>query len=280
MHWLHQLRRRTAVKAITQESCERAWLQAAEHLAASHDHTDFNLLVEITNPAMHNAADLRVRAKVDAFLRKKGANPLATVAGTIFPTSEYLNYGSRGVYEVYPNEVYPEIRDSWGRYAFRLVRWTNSSGSTINPLKTLVEKMINQLKNPQRKRACYELSLTESAIDLPLYDPASDSKLTRGGPCLSHISIKIGPENKLYLTALYRSHSYIARALGNFYGLAALQAFICNETKLAPGPLLSVSSYARIEPDENKNKAWTVAEALRLVKDARASFDEVANAAA
>lgn len=259
------------MKAISEKTCERAWLAAVEHLASVPEQTEYNLVVEIEKPAHHDAEDHRVRDLVDRFLRSHGAKPLSTVAGTIFPAAEYLNHGSRGVYEYYPEEVYPTIRSKWGTYAYRLVRWPDPRGkkSTLIPLQTVVDKIKKQLKNGQRFRACYELSLSDSAIDLPLYDPISDALLPRGGPCLSHISLKLGAEDILYLTALYRSHTYIGRALGNFLGLAALQAFICDQTDLGPGPLVCVSTYARIEPD----KGWTTGAALELVQSARRALN-------
>ncbi|WP_434299321.1 hypothetical protein [Corallococcus exiguus] len=256
------------MKAIAQTTCEQAWLKAAEHLAEVRDHTQYNLIVEIERPVLHEASDHRIRKTVDGFLRDYGVHPISTVAGTIFPAAEYVNHGARGVYETYPEEVYPEIRlgpSDWGRYAHRLVRWPTSSGNPINPLKTLVEKMKQQLNNGRRMRACYELSLTDSAIDLPLYDPVADGRRSRNGPCLSHVSFKIGATDILYLTALYRSHSYVSRALGNFIGLAGLQAFVCDQTGLAPGPLVSISSYARLETDAG----WSVSDALQLVESAR-----------
>lgn len=267
------------MKGIAQTTCELAWLEAAEHLAGLSSHTEYNLIVEITKPTLHEAADHRIRSTVDRFLRDHKANPVATVAGTIFPAAEYMSHGRRGVYEIYPDEVYPEIKghSDWGRYAHRLVRWPASSDKPINPLKTLVQKMKDQLKNGRRMRACYELSLTDSAIDLPLYDPVTDGRRPRNGPCLSHISLKLGEADNLYLTAIYRSHSYVARALGNFLGLAALQAFICDETKLAPGPLVSVSSYARLEAEGGW---WSASRALKLVKSARASYNGVSHEAA
>lgn len=54
------------------------------------------------------------------------------------------------------------------------------------------------------------------AIDLPLYDPKTVRSRTRGGLCLSQVSFKLGVENTLHLTVLYRSHPYIAKALGDF----------------------------------------------------------------
>jgi hypothetical protein len=262
---------------ISQTTCEQAWLAAAGHLAAASGHTEYNLIAEITKPTQHDAADRRVRRVVDDFLRAHQVNPITAVAGTIFPAAEYVNYGVRGVYERYPNEVYPAILgpSEWGRYAHRLVRWPASSDTPINPLERVVEKIKTQLHNGKRLRACYELSLTDSGIDLPLYDPVTDKERTRGGPCLSHVSIKIGQSDTLYLTALYRSHSYVSRALGNFLGLADLQAFVCEQTGLTPGPLVCVSTYARLEED-----GWSTGAALELVRAAQAAYAGEAHAVA
>lgn len=260
------------MKPIAATTCERAWLEAAEYLSTG-SHTEYNLIVEIAKPAEHDASDQRIRQIVDEFLRAKGANPCSTVAGTIFPAAEYVNHGARGVYELYPEEVFPNIKlgpNDWGRYAQRLVRWPAANGNLINPLKIVVEKIRTQLKG-KRFRQCYELSLSDSAIDLPLYDPVRDKGRPRGGPCLSHVSLKLGADASLYLTALYRSHAYVARALGNFLGLAALQAFVCEETGLEPGPLVCVSTYARLEPGE-RTSPWSIGEAIEMVSSARASL--------
>jgi thymidylate synthase len=265
------------MKPICESTCERAWLAAAEHLADAPSQTEYNLVIEIEKPTIHDAADHRVRQVVEDFLVTRGSSPLATVAGTIFPAAEYRDHGARGVYELYPTEVYPNIRSGsgdWGRYAYRLVRWKTPEGETINPLEIVVEKIKRQLNNGRRMRQCYELSLTESGIDLPLYDPTEDAAPTRNRPCLSHISLKIGATDILYLTALYRSHTYVARALGNFIGLAALQAFVCVETGLEPGPLVCLSTYARLERGEKK--AWTTGDAQKMVENARAAFDQEA----
>jgi hypothetical protein len=260
--------------SVSESTCELAWLVAAEHLATAHDHTEYNLVVEIKSPTAHDDSDHRVRAIVDTFLRHHDANPVSTVAGTIFPTAQYIDHGTPGVYQVYPDEVYPEILGSndWGRYAHRLVRWPPKSKTPINQLQIVVDKIAAQLANRQRMRACYDLSLTDSGIDLPLYDPVVDRKRIRNGPCLSHVTLKLGPTDTLYLTALYRSHSYVARALGNFLGLASLQAFVCDQTGLSPGPLMCVSSYARLETDDG----WPLREALNLVLAARAAVTAAA----
>lgn len=263
---------------ITENTCEQAWLVAAERLAEADGNVAYNMVVEIAKPTLHEEADLRARRTVDAFFRQRDVNRVSTVADTIFPSAQYVDHGRRGVYEVYPDEVYPEILrpHEWGRYAHRLVRWPPSADkpTAINPLERLVEKIKAQLAgDAPPKRGCYEISLTESAIDLPLYDAVTDGRDIMGGPCLSHVSFKLGPNSTLHLTALYRSHYYVARALGNFLGLAALQAFVCDETGLAPASLLCVSSYAKLDTYTKKGGGWGLKDAKNLVSTARVAFD-------
>ena len=68
-----------------------------------------------------------------------------------------------------------------------------------------------------------------------------------GGPCLSHISLKIRNKSELVLTALYRNHFYSEKVLGNLLGLARLQLFICDQTGLVPGSLVAISTLAVLD---------------------------------
>lgn len=239
------------MKMIEADSCERAWLEATTHILSCPDQEEYNLVVEIARPTVRAEYDRVVYDTVDEFLRAHEGQPIVTVAETIFPAGEYRRHGRKGVYQIYPEDIYPKIKGTgWGRYAYRLVRRrTADRKEDFNPLEDVVAKLRTQLKQRGPKRACYELSPYDSSLDLPLYDPEKDSGRPLGGPCLSHISLKLHQEGKLYLTALYRAHYYIARALGNFKGLASLQAFICEETGLTPGPLLCVSTFAKIDTD-------------------------------
>lgn len=252
------------MKLIEASTCERAWTAATGFLLTRPHYEEHNLVVEIAQPATHSPGDIEIRKILDKFLVEHDAFPLVTVAETIFPASEYQRRGVKGVYKIYPEEIYPIIKTEWGRYAYRLVRRRGRDGKEFNPLEEVVKKLRSQIKNGQRLRACYELSTIEAATDIPLFEPESDSRRTRGGPCLSHISLKLGRDNRLYLTAIYRLHYYIERALGNFLGLAALQAFVCEQTGLTPGPLVCVSSLGVIDTGEK----WNLTEAREM-------FDEV-----
>jgi hypothetical protein len=246
------------VKSIAGESRAATWLAAAKHLQSTPLWEDYNVILEVAKPLLVTSSDKAVEDRLDTFLRAGDAHPLFTVAETIFPAAEYRRSGPSGVYDEYPNVVYPAIKSEqrpWGTYALRLVRRRDASGSgQINPLKTCVEKIKKSCAGKGTKHACYELSLTDVAVDLAIYDPAFDRNPHLGGPCLSHVSLKVTSERKLNLTALYRSHHYIARALGNLIGLARLQAFVCDQTGLEAGTLVCVSTFAKLDHDAPSSK--------------------------
>jgi len=67
-------------------------------------------------------------------------------------------------------------------------------------------------------------------------------------PCLSHLSFKYDHRRTLlHLTALYRNHTYLSHAYGNFIGLGRLMQFACRETETRPGELVSISTHADAE---------------------------------
>lgn len=255
------------MKPITGESRASTWLAAAQHLRTCSSWEDYNLVLEILDPMRRNAVDRQIEERVDQFLRSIEYPPLSTVAETIFPAGEYRRHGPKGVYETYPEDIYPKIKPlaelRWGTYAHRLVRREGLNGP-INPLKYCVEKISRQLAGKSVKTACYELSLSELGLDLPLYDPVKDRKHHIGGPCLSHVSLKVTRDKRLVLTALYRSHYYVQKALGNLLGLARLQAFVCEQTHLAPGALVCMSTYATLE---RQSGAWGKREVNDVLTD-------------
>ena len=60
-------------------------------------------------------------------------------------------------------------------------------------------------------RAVYEANLVEDtdSLELPIYDAERDARGTRSQPCLSHLSFKLLPGDRVMLTVLYRYHYYI-----------------------------------------------------------------------
>ena len=230
-------------KLIEAKTCLDAWTIATEYLLEQSPVLDLVLAIEMPASGGSNAV-------IDKFLANEDQPSMHSVAETIFPAVEYQRRGLRGVLHFYPDEVYPSIKSHpsirWGTYAYRLVRRRDASGTFINPLKQMIEKMRDEATKPGPKKSCYELGVTESEYDLPLYSPASDGTLRMAGPCLSHLSFKLSA-GKVHLTSLYRSHDYRYKVPGNLLGLARLQACVARETGQSVGGLVVHSSYAYLK---------------------------------
>jgi hypothetical protein len=252
------------------DTCPQAWLDAVEYLNEQKDRSAYNVVLGIATPEAMTAADFAVFDRVDALLRKHDREPLTTVAGTIFPASFYLQEGATGVYETYP-ELHPKVKSLWGNYAMRMLRKSKmpkpgEKEAQMNPLKVLVEKMKTQLEHA-RMRGVYEISAVEidDLLEMPIYDAALDCKRTRCHPCLSHLSFKLLADDRVMLTALYRYHYYIEKALGNLIGLSQLLCFVAKETELRPGPLVCHSTLARID----KDAGWSAHEVEAVIAQCR-----------
>ena len=211
------------VHVIEADTCPQAWLKAVEYLSSNHD-AAYNLVLAVRCPEVLTSADFAIHDVVDGFLREYGRPPLTTIAGTIFPANLYLHGGADELYTYL--QVYPKIPSHWDTYAIRLLRkstYRRGNGQAeINPLKIIVEKMKKQLAGG-RMRAVYEANLVEDAdfLELPTYDAERDARGTRSQPCLTHLSFKLLPRDRVMLTVLYRYHYYMEKALGNLLVLAS-----------------------------------------------------------
>lgn len=240
------------------------WHAAATHLLHSPDRSDMNLVLEISDPTSVTEEDKRLMLQVDAALKNSAEYDLTldTVASTIFPYRMYQRHGRPAMYGKFFNALdRGKKAGTWGTYAERMMSHPAKDGlNTINPLNLLVEKLRANGKSRQRFKSAYELNLSDPEMDLapimdvfgdggdvPTYKAALDAKATRNRPCLSHISFKLVETNQVNLTAIYRSHHYCARALGNLVGLARLLTFIAKESELQIGHLTCISTFATLD---------------------------------
>lgn len=240
------------MKTISAQTCTKAWLQAAQHLRDQAYWRDYNVILEVAKPMSLPAEDRGVHDLMDNFLAEKANKRLSTIINTIFPATLYRRYGREGVSEHYP-KMWPTLKKHpdiiWGTYFRRMTNLAKSGKPDMNPLETLIKKLSVQSASRRPKHAAYEVGLLEIDEDIPLYDPTADSGRTMGGPCLSHLSFKLNDDRRLMLTAVYRSHHYIHRALGNLFGLAWLQHFVASEVGIEAAQLVCVSSMATLDVD-------------------------------
>ena len=260
-----------ALKAIIAPSRAEAWLEAAIHLGRQQKGEDYNIILEIEHPNIGNERSKEIEDYVDNFLVTRGVASLHTIAETIFPTVEYLRNGSKGVYVNYAKEIYPKIKklkeNQWGTYAHRLLCRKNAKGEDFVPLEACVDRLKAQLEKANIKgkgpyRAAYELGIVDVATDIPIHVSGFNRRIY-GGPCLSHVSFKLGRNHELILTAFYRSHYYMQRALGNLLGLARLQSFVAKNCGTEVGVLVCHSTFGKLE---NLQGRWTKGEAIAAVK--------------
>ncbi len=251
------------IHPIEAKTCVEAWLKAANLLAQLPDRCAYNVILDIEDPFQMTESDQRVVQRVDEFLAGHDADPLSTVAATIFPASDYRRNGAKGVFEDFPEKTYPRLTTRWGTYAGRMLRHIGKNGKPFNPLELTIEKLKAQSKRKSPLRGIYEVGLTDMLSDVPIFDPALDSRRTMGQPCLAHLSFKLREDKGLMVTALYRNHYYVRRTLGNLIGLSQLLYFVAHEAGLPHRSLVCHSTFARLDAGE----LWNLSEVKTLLKD-------------
>jgi len=254
------------IHPIGAKTCVEAWLKAVNLLAKMPERCAYNVILDIENPVAMTNLDQRIVKAVDRFLTNHEADPVATVAAMIFPASDYRRNGVKGVFEDFPERTYPKLTTRWGTYAGRMLRHTAKNGKPFNPLEVTIEKLRAQSKRKSPLRGIYEVGLTDMLTDVPIFDPALDSKRTMGQPCLAHLSFKLREDKGVMLTALYRNHYYVQRALGNLIGLSQLLYFVARESGLTAKSLVCHSTFARLDTD----KGWSLTAVKELLSELNA----------
>jgi len=277
------------MELIKGSTAPAVWLAAVDHLAGCARQEDFDVILHVEKPTALSAQDSLVYDEVDRFLKTRGAFSVHTVAETLFPMDEYQRNGVRGVYEEYPTKIraIQKARDdgNWGSYAYRILRQTDQKGKTFNPL----EDMVGKITAHGKYRASYEMGLGRPPEDgsdpledeIVIYDPASDRKRLYGGPCLSHLSVKVH-DGKIRFNATYRSHYYVRRLLGNLVGLGRLQYFLARETNLKVGGLTINSTFACLDTGSGDGSGgrWGKGDIASLAARCRAIYDAAQTVAA
>lgn len=247
-------------------SSAQGWLQVCSRLAAAGDM--FGVTLHIEDPTRHSTADNRVILEVDRFLKEHHSFPITTVANTIFPSSLYVPGERELLYSRYAKQ-YPKIKAAapdWGRYFDRMTRWKSSNGkATINQLEKVVENL--KKYGPAGEKHVSDM------YEMTLFNPEKDSAKFRGRQCLSFVELKPefdGKRGRLHMIAVYRSHFYISKALGNLVGLGRLLHFIAREAGTEAGTMTIHSTHAALDVGERNDKRcsqpWGKAAAKELVK--------------
>jgi hypothetical protein len=210
-----------------------AWIEAIELLLQSGDQD--NLLVEFTpGCTVHSPFEEQWDR---ALPPSTGFARLETVRNTIFPSNIAATSGTRAqLFERY-SAIYPRVlrHNPRGTYFGRMMGYDRARdlAAGTNQLENVIREM------GRNKGLCH-------ASEVTLVVPEKDTR-PMGFPCLSHLSFHRAADNQVRLTAIYRNHYFIQRALGNYLALADLLRFISREAGRVPGNVSVLSAHATIE---------------------------------
>lgn len=230
--------------SIVSSGLTTAWLDDLKHLLGNNLE-DLNLITTVENPTLTNLDSSRIEV-VNRWLVEHGKQQVETVANTIFPSA--LLQGAENRQEFYDRylHIYPRLRrlsgNHMGTYFGRLISYpgkrTGQEGIDLNQIEEMIEKIVRLRRNPNTQM--------RFAYQMQIYDPTQDMLALRGFPCLSFVSLQIY-QGRLCVTGTYRNQRYFERALGNFLGLARLQAFLASQVELPIGELTIHASHAQID---------------------------------
>lgn len=204
---------------IRSGNCLTAWRDVCNHMITNGDGS--NMVVLIENPLAYPHAHLDEITNSGIIT----AWSLSDVVNTIFPAKLYNRNPALSVSSFYDlhericirgKTMHRKNRSSWGNYFLRFTRFGDTKH---NQLQAIIDAINNRLN---RYAACYMMHV--SSVD---YD---NNVKPRGNPCLQYVQFE-QTNNSLNLTAVYRSHDFYNRALGNYIGLSELLSFVCTQTR-------------------------------------------------
>ena len=233
------------------------------HLLECQGGKDFNLLIAIQNPCIEIPDATRL---IDELAQGFGLKATMENANAIWPS--FFARPGRDAEEVFADIsrfAIPAIKTACkthhDSYVERLLAWRGrDNGRQVPQLQNILARLKTEVRNRAPKSSAYELSI---------YSPGLDAGYM-SFPCLAHVSIKYDHNRGLiHLTALYRNHTYLSHAYGNFVGLGRLLKFLCQETETNPGELVSISTHADGEIGGRLNPTKEAVERLEKLLNIR-----------
>lgn len=203
---------------IQSKNCLTAWRDVCRYIIQHGD--GFNLLVQIDSPLAYTQVQL-TEITDSGIIAKKTVDD---VINTIFPAklhSRSVNLTNSQFYDLHEKiylrgkTMHSRNRSMWGNY---FLRFTKFGSNCKNQLQPIIDGINNRAN---KQAACYIMHV--SSVD---YD---NNTRVIGNPCLQYVQFGVN-NNSLNLTAVYRNHDFLTKALGNYIGLAQLLKFVCNET--------------------------------------------------
>ncbi len=266
-------------------SASEAWLLSLERTAEAPDGRAVHVVSTVTEPGTEISA---VRLVLDDALAAAGAQPVGTVAETIFPASLYsdpgidwspalppaerdaLDRAAASLYDSYA-EMLPLLltisANSKGTYFSRMITWPGKEAGGLNQLAARIDRLRAEHSAGRRTHNALDIDVAADALagdgdlrGLQVY--AVTDRRIRSFPCLTHIDLTLH-RGRLHATAVYRHQYLIDKAYGNLLGLSWLLGFICQQAGYQPGELVV---HATLADAQGRSRG------LAISRDARAAL--------
>lgn len=245
---------------VEEPTLSDGWLGALAAVAPVRGRKVVHLVVRIADP---EAEDPAVRGEaqrlIDGWNAAHPSKPplwdVETTRNTIFPASMAARHPEPADLAARYRSLYDRdglrgfTQNSKGTYFGRIVAhpraledWRDKSveearrAGPVDQLTETVAKLRNELSKRSTKSSCYELNVYNASRD----------RGRIGFPCLAHVSVHVH-EERLHMQAVYRNEWLVARAYGNFLGLAELQRYAGAAAGIPPGELLMTINHAELD---------------------------------
>jgi thymidylate synthase len=226
-----------ADRTVEAADLSHAWADVISILLDAKSHRVANLTIRIADPTAQVPEIRRIADEVLADLKKAD---VIEVANTIFPSEWAADLPVPAELAADYRELYPFLKslgNGRGTYFGRLVAFPNGNeGAEIDQLSGVVAKILDAQEKKEPVFKC--------AYELNVYSCARDRNPKRGFPCLSHLGLHIGPDDRLNATAHYRSHDALEKGYGNYLGLCGLLKYISAATERECGEMMIIAGGA------------------------------------
>lgn len=221
------------------DDCLQAWRCAVARLLAERRKAH-NLFVLVNRPNRIEPSWLQA---YDPRTVIGSAESLSNVANTIFPERAWTRAVRKGWDRTQFYDRYKQIYQRGKRIGWNRFRNRTAWGTYFLRLTDFGAQHVNQLDDAIKALTSWGIN-HRAAVTFHLCDPNTDKYRPSGGPCWHFGELSAREDRILDFTAVYRSHDYFQKALGNFIGLSRLLCFICDQTGKTPGTLCCHSVYA------------------------------------
>lgn len=203
---------------IKTNTCLTAWRDVCNYIFQHGN--GFNLIVHMSNPLAYT--EMQLLEVVNSGVISRQA--VDDVVNTIFPYKLHTrstNLNNQQFYD-HHEELYlrgktmhPRNKALWGNY---FLRFTKFGAEKKNQLQKIIDDI-----NARDKQyaACYMMHVSSADLD--------SNTRNIGNPCLQYVQFGQAG-NTINLTAVYRNHDFLNKALGNYIGLSKLLEFVCVQT--------------------------------------------------